>query len=126
MNFFILIMLILCLIGLIDKILNNKLGLVAAFDKELNDIGFTNVQTVSYPGSAQKLFIVGDTLLSVGDKTQLEVEGANGKITWTSSDAAKASVSTSGEVTALVAGSTVIKAVESDTSNEGSITITVI
>lgn len=33
MNFFILIMLILCLIGLIDKILNNKLGLVAAFVK---------------------------------------------------------------------------------------------
>ena len=39
MNFFILIMLILCLIGLIDKILNNKLGLVAAFDKGMDSMG---------------------------------------------------------------------------------------
>lgn len=103
-----------------------KSDLVAAFDNVLNSIGVKDVQTVSYPGSVQELFIVGDTLLSVGDKTQLEVEGANGTITWTSSNADKASVSTSGEVTALVAGSTVVKAVESGTLNEGSITITVI
>ena len=32
-------MLILCLIGLIDKILNNKLGLVAAFDKGMDSMG---------------------------------------------------------------------------------------
>lgn len=35
MNFFILIMLFICLIGLLDKILNNRLGLVESFDKEL-------------------------------------------------------------------------------------------
>lgn len=39
MNFFILIMLILCLIGLLDKILNNRLGLVEAFDKGINSMG---------------------------------------------------------------------------------------
>ena len=103
-----------------------KSDLVSAFDNVLNSIGVKDVQTVSYPGSVQELFIVGDTLLSVGYKTQLEVEGANGTITWTSSNADKASVSTSGEVTALVTGSTVVKAVESGTLNEGSITITVI
>lgn len=103
-----------------------KSDLVAGFDAVLNSIGVKNVQTVSYPGSVQELFIVGDTLLSVGDKTQLEVEGANGTITWTSSNDTKASVSASGEVTALVAGETVVKAVESGTLNEGSITITVV
>ena len=102
-----------------------KSDLVTAFDAILNTIGVKDVQTVSYPGSVQELFIIGDTLLSVGDKTQLEVEGANGAITWTSSDADVASVD-SGKVTALVAGSTVVKAVESGTSNEGSITITVV
>lgn len=39
MNFFILIMLILCLAGLLDKILNNRLGLVEAFDKGINSMG---------------------------------------------------------------------------------------
>ena len=73
----------------------------------------------------QELFIVGDTLLSVGDKTQLEVEGANGTITWTSSDAAKASVSTSGEVTAKAIGTTVITATDAS-GNSGSITIEVV
>lgn len=39
MNFFILIMLILCLLGLVDKILNNRLGLVEAFDKGIDSMG---------------------------------------------------------------------------------------
>lgn len=39
MNLFILIMLVLCLLGLLDKILNNKLGLVAAFDKGIDSMG---------------------------------------------------------------------------------------
>lgn len=39
MNFFILIMLVLSLVGLLDKILNNKLGLVEAFDKGINSMG---------------------------------------------------------------------------------------
>ena len=37
MNFFILIMLVLCLAGLLDKILNNRLGLVEAFDCNEHD-----------------------------------------------------------------------------------------
>ena len=39
MNFFILIMLFLCLIGLLDKALNNRLGLVESFDKGINSMG---------------------------------------------------------------------------------------
>lgn len=39
MNLFILIMLIFCLIGLVDKILNNKLGLVESFDKGMDSMG---------------------------------------------------------------------------------------
>ena len=38
MNFFILIMLFICLIGLLDKILNNRLGLVESSDKGINSM----------------------------------------------------------------------------------------
>lgn len=103
-----------------------KSDLVSAFDTDLNDIGFTNVQTVSYPGSAQKLFIVGDTLLdlSAAEKTQLEVEGANGAITWLSGTTATADV-VEGLVTPKAVGTTVITATDSK-GNSGSITIEVV
>ena len=102
-----------------------KSDLVAAFDGILNTI-VNDVQVVSYPGAAQELFIVGDTLidLSAIEKTQLEVEGANGAITWTSSNTAKATVS-AGLVTPVAVGTTVITATDAS-NNSGSITIEVV
>ena len=102
-----------------------KSDLVAAFDTILNSI-VNDVQVVSYPGAAQELFIVGDTLidLSANEKTQLEVEGANGAITWTSSDTAKATIS-AGLVTPVAVGTTVITATDAS-GNSGSITIEVV
>ena len=102
-----------------------KSDLVTAFDAILNTI-VSDVKVVSYPGSTQELFIVGDTLidLSANEKTQLEVEGANGAITWTSSDTAKATVS-AGLVTPVAVGTTVITATDAS-GNSGSITIEVV
>lgn len=48
MNFFIFIMLILCLIGLLDKILNNRLGLVEAFDKGINSMGSIAMSMIGF------------------------------------------------------------------------------
>ncbi len=48
MNFFILIMLILCLIGILDKILNNRLGLVEAFDKGINSMGSIAMSMIGF------------------------------------------------------------------------------
>ena len=48
MNFFVLIMLGLCLLGLVDKILNNKLGLVEAFDRGLNSMGSIAMSMVGF------------------------------------------------------------------------------
>lgn len=48
MNFFVLMMLGLWILGLIDKILNNKLGLVAAFDKGLNSMGSIAMSMVGF------------------------------------------------------------------------------
>lgn len=102
-----------------------KSDLVSAFDAILNTI-VSDVQVVSYPGSAQKLFIIGDTLidLSANEKTQLEVEGANGAITWVSGTTATATVS-AGLVTPVAVGTTVITATDAS-GNSGSITIEVV
>ena len=105
-----------------------KSDLVAAFDAILNTI-VDNVQVVSYPGAAQELFIIGDTYLENGSTSKLEVEGANKTITWSVVSGTSATVdSATGLVTAHATntGDTVIKAVESGTLNEGSITITVV
>lgn len=48
MNFFILIMLILCLMGILDKILNNRLGLVEAFDKGINSMGSIAMSMIGF------------------------------------------------------------------------------
>lgn len=48
MNFFILIMLALSLLGLFDKILNNKLGLVSAFDKGINSMGSIAMSMIGF------------------------------------------------------------------------------
>lgn len=103
-----------------------KSNLVAAFDAVLNSIGVIDVQTVSYPGAAHELFIVGDTLLdlSANEKTQLKVEGANGAITWLSGTTATADVA-DGLVTPKAVGTTVITATDSK-GNSGSITIEVV
>ena len=102
-----------------------KSDLVAAFDGILNTI-VNDVQVVSYPGAAQELFIVGDTLidLSAIEKTQLEVEGANGAITWVSGTPATADV-VGGLVTPKAVGTTVITATDAS-GNSGSITIEVV
>ena len=100
-----------------------KSDLVAAFDVVLNSI-VSDVKVVNYPGAGQ-LFIIGDTLLSVGDETTLEVESANGAVTWASDTTATATVSNAGLVKAVAGGTTVITATDSK-GNSGSITITVI
>ena len=102
-----------------------KSDLVAAFDGILNTI-VNDVQVVSYPGAAQELFIVGDTLidLSANEKTQLKVEGANGAITWLSGTPATADV-VAGLVTPKAVGTTVITATDPK-GNSGSITIEVV
>lgn len=102
-----------------------KSDLVAAFDGILNTI-VNDVQVVSYPGAAQELFIVGDTLidLSAAEKTQLEVEGANGAINWVSGTTATATVA-GGLVTPVAVGTTVITATDAS-GNSGSITIEVV
>ena len=61
MNFFVLIMLGLCLLGLVDKILNNKLGLVEAFDRGLNSMGsiamsMVGFYCIAFPGKIKELF----------------------------------------------------------------------
>ena len=96
------------------------------FDAVLNSIGVSDVQTVSYPGAAHELFIVGDTLLdlSANEKTQLKVEGANGAITWLSGTPATADV-VAGLVTPKAVGTTVITATDAS-NNSGSITIEVV
>lgn len=48
MNFFILVMLGLSLLGLFDKILNNKLGLVSAFDKGIDSMGSIAVSMIGF------------------------------------------------------------------------------
>lgn len=48
MNFFILVMLGLSLLGLFDKILNNKLGLVSAFDKGIDSMGSVAVSMIGF------------------------------------------------------------------------------
>lgn len=48
MNFFILIMLFLCLLGLLDKGLNNKLGLAAAFDRGMATMGSITMSMVGF------------------------------------------------------------------------------
>ena len=48
MNFFILIMLFICLIGLLDKILNNRLGLVESFDRGINSMGSIAMSMISF------------------------------------------------------------------------------
>lgn len=48
MNLFILIMLILCLLGLLDKILNNRLGLVESFDKGINSMGSIAMSMIGF------------------------------------------------------------------------------
>lgn len=48
MNFFILIMLFICLIGLLDKILNNRLGLVESFDKGINSMGSIAMSMIGF------------------------------------------------------------------------------
>ena len=48
MNFFILIMLFLCLIGLLDKALNNRLGLVESFDKGINSMGSITMSMIGF------------------------------------------------------------------------------
>ena len=102
-----------------------KSDLVAAFDAILNSI-VSDVQVVSYPGATQELFIVGDTLidLSANEKTQLEVEGANGAINWVSGTPATAGV-VNGLVTPVAVGTTVITATDAS-GNSGSITIEVV
>ena len=102
-----------------------KSDLVAAFDGILNAI-VNDVQVVSYPGATQELFIVGDTLidLSAAEKTQLEVEGANGAINWVSGTTATATVA-GGLVTPVAVGTTVITATDAS-GNSGSITIEVV
>ena len=102
-----------------------KSDLVTAFDTILNTI-VNDVQVVSYPGAAQELFIVGDTLidLSAAEKTQLEVEGANGAINWVSGTTATATVA-GGLVTPVAVGTTVITATDAS-GNSGSITIEVV
>jgi hypothetical protein len=102
-----------------------KSDLVAAFDGILNTI-VNDVQVVSYPGATQELFIVGDTLidLSANEKTQLEVEGANGAITWVSGTPETADVA-DGLVTPKAVGTTVITATDSK-GNSGYITIEVV
>ena len=102
-----------------------KSDLVSAFDTILNSI-VNDVQVVSYPGATQELFIIGDTLidLSANEKTQLEVEGANGAITWVSGTTATATVS-AGLVTPVAVGTTVITATDAS-GNSGSITIEVV
>lgn len=104
-----------------------KSDLEAAFDAVLNSIGVKDVQVVSYPGSAQKLFIIGDTSLSLVplETTQLEVEGANGTVTWVSGTTATATVSSTGLVTPVAEGTTVITATDAS-DNSGSITIKVV
>ena len=103
-----------------------KSDLVAAFDAILNTI-VSDVQIVSYPGVNQKLFIIGDTLIDLSDseKTQLEVEGANGVVTWTSGTTATATISSTGLVTPVAVGTTVITATDAS-GNSGSITIEVV
>ena len=103
-----------------------KSDLVADFDAILNTI-VSDVQVVSYPGATQELFIIGDTLidLSAAEKTQLEVEGANGAINWVSGTTATATVSSTGLVTPVAVGTTVITATDAS-GNSGSITIEVV
>ena len=48
MNFFILIMLFICLIGLLDKILNNRLGLVESFDRGINSMGSIAMSMIGF------------------------------------------------------------------------------
>ena len=48
MNFFIMVMLAFCLLGLLDKILNNKLGLVAAFDQGLDSMGSIAMSMIGF------------------------------------------------------------------------------
>ena len=48
MNFFILIMLFLCLIGLLDKVLNNRLGLVESFDKGIDSMGSITMSMIGF------------------------------------------------------------------------------
>lgn len=102
-----------------------KSDLVAAFDAILNAI-VSDVQVVNYPGANQELFIIGDTLIDLSDaeKTQLEVEGANGAITWKSGTTATATVA-DGLVTPVAVGTTVITATDAS-GNSGSITIEVV
>lgn len=48
MNFFIFIMLVMCLLGLIDKILNNRLGLVESFDRGINSMGSITMSMIGF------------------------------------------------------------------------------
>lgn len=48
MNFFIMIMLIGCLLGLSDKILNNRWGFVEAFDKGINSMGSIAMSMIGF------------------------------------------------------------------------------
>lgn len=48
MNFFIMIMLIGCLLGLFDKILNNRWGFVEAFDKGINSMGSIAMSMIGF------------------------------------------------------------------------------
>ncbi|RGN35206.1 hypothetical protein DXB65_11245 [Bacteroides oleiciplenus] len=70
-----------------------------------------------------------DLQLAAGDEAQLTVElspvGASDKLSWTSSDAAVATVSESGLVTAVKAGKATVKVSTSEGSKSASVDVTV-
>lgn len=73
MNVFILIMLILCLIGLGDKILNNRWGLVEAFDKGINSMGSIAMGMIGFYCIAVMLIQSNiDVITKMGNNTSFD------------------------------------------------------
>lgn len=73
MNFFILIMLFLCLIGLLDKALNNRLGLVESFDKGINSMGSITMSMIGFYCIAITLIQNNvDVIKAVSDNSSLD------------------------------------------------------
>lgn len=73
MNVFILIMLILCLIGLVDKILNNRWGLVEAFDKGINSMGSIAMGMIGFYCIAVMLIQSNiDVITKMGNNTSFD------------------------------------------------------
>ncbi len=95
--------------GLVSGVANGTVGIIARSE------GVTGRSDITVSASVITVLPDRDTLISIGETVTLTAAGGAGPITWTSSDAAVASIDAAGLVTAVGNGTTTI------TANDGNI-----